>query len=64
MKDDFEEKYEKVVHAGESKFDRYKRKTHEFWDDLKERAINNIEHIKARFSENNQDNNNEKDKDE
>ena len=53
-KDDFEEKYENKMYPGETKTERFKRKTKEFFEDLKERAINNFEHIKARFSSNKQ----------
>ena len=35
---------------------RYKRKTIEYLEDLKERAVNNFEHLKARFGSNNQNN--------
>ena len=55
----FEEKYENVVHPNETRMERYKRKTKEFFEDLKERAINNYEHIKARFGKNNQNQNEE-----
>ena len=37
--------------------ERYKRKTKELFDDIKERAMNNFEYIKSRFvSENENDN--------
>ena len=36
--------------------ERYKRKTSEYLEDLKERAVNNFEHLKARFGSNNQNN--------
>ena len=36
--------------------ERYKRKTFEYLDDLKERAVNNFEHLKVRFGSNNQNN--------
>ena len=59
MKDDFDEKYEQIVHPGETKMERYMRLSKEFIEDLKERAVNNYEHIKVRFGHNIQNNNNE-----
>ena len=38
------------MYPGETKTERYKRKVKEFFEDLKERTVNNFEHIKARFS--------------
>ena len=55
--DDFDEKYENVVHPNETRFEKYKRKTKEFMEDLKDRAINNFEHLKARFGYGNNENN-------
>ena len=57
LKEDFEEKYEKMIHPGETRMEKYKRKTKEYFEDLKERAINNFEHIKARLGYNNNNNN-------
>ena len=37
--------------------ERYKRKTFEYLEDWKDRAINNYEHLKARFVSNNQNDN-------
>ena len=56
VKDDFDEKYEKIVHPGETRMEKYVRKTKEYISDLKERAVNNYEHIKARFGNNNNHN--------
>lgn len=47
------------MHPGETKIEKYKRKTKEYFEDLKERALNNFEHIKARFGYRN-NNENEK----
>ena len=55
--DDFDEKYENVVHPNETRFEKYKRKTKEFMEDLKDRAINNFEHLKSRFGYGNNGNN-------
>ena len=41
------------MHPGETRMEKYKRKTKEYIEDLKERAINNFEHIKARLGYNN-----------
>ena len=42
------------MYPGETKTERYKRKVKEFFEDLKERTVNNFEYIKARFSSNKQ----------
>ena len=39
--------------------ERYMRVSKEYIEDLKERAVNNYEHIKARFGNNTQNNNGE-----
>ena len=54
--DDFDERYEKLISKGETRMERYERKTKEFFEDLKERAMNNLEHIKARFGNQNDEN--------
>ena len=54
--DDFEERYEKLISQGETRMERYQRKTKEYFEDLKERAVNNFDHIKARLGFNNQNN--------
>ena len=42
--------------------ERYKRKTKELFEDIKERAMNNFEYIKSKFVNENDNDNNKKEK--
>ena len=55
--DDFEKKYEQKIYTNETRMERYKRKTKELFDDIKESAMNNFEYIKSRFVSQNENDN-------
>ena len=49
-KDKFEEKCDEILHPGETKFEKYVRKTKEYFEDLKDSAVNNFNILKEKIT--------------